>query len=85
MFLDLPIWENTPFSSKRELWGLGARDTPVSKGCYPGGWNQAVLWWSVLADRLPAMVALAVPAHLKVLEAGDLVSIQELGKAATER
>lgn len=64
--------------------GFGSKGHTCEQGCYPGGWNQAVLWWSVLADRLPATVALAVPAHLKVLEAGDLVSIQELGKAATE-
>lgn len=57
MFLDLPIWENTPFPSKSKL-GFGSRGTAVREGCYLGGWKQAVLLWSVLADRLPATVAL---------------------------
>lgn len=58
-------------SFKSEL-GFGSRDTAVREGCYLDGWKQAVLLWSVLADRLPATAALycACPG----LEAGSLVS-----------
>lgn len=57
MFLDLPTWENTPFSFKSELWGLGAGTQLSRKGVIWTGGSK-LFWWSVFADRTPAAVAL---------------------------